>query len=80
MAKSKKNIPAMPSAPESISMQVDKNTHMRVDKIENGYLITKSGMKGRGRNAEYFEKRHYTPRNPIPTILSKGGAKFGGKK
>lgn len=64
--------------PESVSMSMGKGGNgmsMHVRKINNGYIVRKSGYVGKKGNEKYVEREHYTPTNPVSVNM-----KFGGKK
>lgn len=60
--------------PESVSMSMGKDMSMNVRKIDNGYIIRKSGYQGKGKNQKYVENEHFSPINPVSVNV-----KFGKK-
>lgn len=61
-------------------MSVEKDSNVSISKIENGYLISKSGYVGTGKNQRYESRQYYSPTDPVSGALSVGKTKFGGKK
>ncbi|HQV54313.1 MAG TPA: hypothetical protein PLX17_02310 [Chitinophagaceae bacterium] len=73
--------PAKPAAKKSTTksttesaipnIKLDKNENLSVRQIENGFIVSESGTKGKGRNQTWFNKEYFSQTNPI---------KFSGKK
>ncbi len=64
-------------------LEVDDDSSMNIRKIENGFIVSESGQKGKGRNKEWYNKDYFAKtRQEAGQIVSKGigGVKFGGKK
>lgn len=55
-------------------LDVNKNTTASIRAIENGFIVSESGYKGKGRNMQYVSKEYFSPTNPV------AGIKFGGKR
>lgn len=53
------------------NISLDKNENLSIRPIENGYIVSESGYKGKGKNQQWFNKEYFSATNPI---------KFGGKK
>lgn len=82
---SKKTSPSTAKKPtpvKSASLQVSKDVTVDVREIENGFLISKSGYIGSGKNARYETKQIFSPTNPIQITMSGTGSslKLGKKK
>lgn len=61
-------------------LEVDKNSDVRVRKIENGFIIQEIGTIGKGRNQTYYNKEYFSDKNPIASVTKGGGSvKFGRK-
>lgn len=58
--KGKTSGPKMPKLPTINS----DNMEMRVRKISNGYIVQTSGMKGKGKNAQYVSHEAFCPSKP----------------
>lgn len=66
----------------SISGGADGNDKsINVKPIENGFLISESGTKGKGKKQTWYERQYFSPTNPVPNInIPKGRVSFGGNK
>jgi hypothetical protein len=64
------------SVPASVT--VDRDSRVDVEQIENGFLVRESGTIGKGKNQTYYEKKYFTPENPVK--ISKPAMSFSGKK
>ena len=65
-----------------IKVNVDKDSQVGIEKIENGFIVSESGYTGKGRNQKWYNKKYFSPTNPL-ALLTKGGSapmKFSGKK
>lgn len=62
-----------------INVEVDKDSSIRIEKIENGYIVAESGTTGKGKNIKYYDRRYFSPTNPVQ-IATGGKVKFGGKR
>lgn len=47
------------------NIKLDKNENLSVRQIENGFIVSESGTKGKGRNQEWFNKEYFSKSNPI---------------
>lgn len=65
------------SSTKGVALEVDKNTSAGVRKIENGYIVSESGMVGKGRNARWENKEYFSQTNPLAGIKTK--VQFGKK-
>ncbi len=80
VAKKTSNRSKSNSSIESVSIQNQDNTYMSVRKIENGFIVRKSGSTGEGRNRKYFEQETFSPTNPVEVKIPKGKFNLSGKK
>jgi hypothetical protein len=64
-------------ATSEVVMQTSGDQTIRVEKIENGFLVSKSGMVGKGRNARYTESKIFSQTNPVQ--INTPSLKFGKK-
>lgn len=65
------------SSGKQVGLEVDKNTSAGVRQIENGFIVSESGMVGKGRNARWENKEYFSPTNPLAGV--KATVKFGKK-
>jgi hypothetical protein len=67
------------SAGTPINVGVDKDSSVSVRRIENGYLVSESGHRGKGKNKEWYTKEYYSRTNPLKITggNSNGNMKFG---
>lgn len=56
---------------KELPITLDKNDNVSIRSIENGFIVSESGYKGKGKNQQWFNKEYFTANNPI---------KFSGKK
>lgn len=68
MAKSSKKTQAR-SKP--IKVGVDKDSSVSVRQIENGFIVSESGSRGKGRGKEWYSKEFFTKTNPVK--IAQGG-------
>lgn len=47
------------------NIKLDKNENLSVRQIENGFIVSESGTKGKGRNQQWFNKEYFSKTNPI---------------
>lgn len=86
MAKSKsRSTSKSPKMAGRINVEVDKDSSMSIRQIENGFIVSESGFKGKGKNKEYYSKEFFTKANPVKSSalnVSSGSSpmKLGGKK
>jgi hypothetical protein len=59
------------TAKRVMNVPITKNENVSVRAIQNGFIISKSGYVGKGKNQQYVNKEYHSPTNPL---------KFGGKK
>lgn len=62
---------------KSLSSMVDKDSSTSIRKIENGFIVSESGMKGKGKNKQWYNKEYFSQQNPLEGISK---FKFGKKK
>lgn len=60
-------------------VMVDKDSSVSIRQIENGFIVSESGTRGKGRNKEYYDKQWYSKTNPV-SIGSGGSANVGRTK
>lgn len=46
-------------------VMVDRDSSVSVRQIENGFIVSESGTRGKGRNKEYYDKQWYSKTNPV---------------
>lgn len=73
----KKSAAKKSSSTPPLSKMVDSDSSASVRKIENGFLVSENGYKGKGRNKEWYNKEYFSPTNPLAGIGGK--IKFGKK-
>ncbi len=56
---------------------ISENQSASIKRIKNGFIVTKSGYVGKGKNQRYTEEQMFFAKNPLDT---KGNVKFSGKK
>ncbi len=59
---------------------VNDKTTLSVRSIENGFIVSESGYRGKGRNQEYVNKEYFSKTNPVKiggAAPSTSGVKFG---
>lgn len=50
------------------SLTSKDNMSTSVKKIENGFLVSQSGMTGTGKNSKWVEKQFYSATDPLKNI------------
>ena len=76
MATSKKGSSKSKST-SGTKLEVNKNTSASIRQIENGFIVSESITKGKGRNQSWEQKEYFSATNPLAT--AKASMKFGGK-
>lgn len=64
-------------------LEVDANSNIAIRQIKNGFIVSESGQRGKGKNQQWYSEDYYAKtRKEVGEIVSKGvgGVKFGGKK
>lgn len=54
---------------------VDSDSSVQVRKIKNGFIVSESGTRGKGRNQQYYNDEYFSKTNPINKVG--GSMKFG---
>lgn len=49
----------------SLPVRVDSDSEVRVRQIKNGFIISESGTKGKGKNKEYYQEEYFSRTNPV---------------
>lgn len=49
----------------SIKVHADKDSTVSVRQIENGFLVSESGSRGKGNKKEWYNKEWYAKTNPV---------------
>jgi hypothetical protein len=58
-----------------VRINIEKgNQNINIREIENGYVTSESGYKGKGKSQQYYTKEVFSASNPLKTLS------FGGKK
>lgn len=52
-------------SPTGRNISIKPNESISVRPIENGYIVSKSGYKGDGKNQQYYNKEYHSPTNPL---------------
>lgn len=65
------------SRSNSQKVGVDRDSSVSVRRIENGFIVSESGTKGKGRNMQYYSKEFFSQTNPIAGVSGK--LQFGKK-
>lgn len=50
---------------KELPITLDKNDNVSIRSIENGFIVSESGHKGKGKNQQWFNKEYFTASNPI---------------
>lgn len=69
----------------AIKVHADKDSTVSVRQIENGFIVSESGSRGKGNKREWYNKEYFSKVNPVKISgggnMSNGGnIKFGGRK
>lgn len=67
------------SAVKAVSIQPESGLSMSVRKIQNGFIVSKSGYVGKGRSEKYVNEEYFSATNPV-SIKPETSIKFGRKK
>lgn len=66
-----KKVSSKITAKKVMDMPIIKNENVGVRRIENGFIVSKSGYVGKGKNQTYVNREYHSPVNPIKFGKSK---------
>lgn len=75
-----KKQPTVTKSAGRVRVDVDKDSSIQVREIENGFIVSESGMKGKGKNSQYYSKEYFSSTNPVNINLPKSPMRLSGKK